>query len=389
MSDALQKTAPRAARRPFPPVSLASTLDTAWLRQLGDSVPAYLARLRVGDQVGRYLPCERGASLVGREMALGWSCFALKLHYMLGRWEGLPDSERAAWVRFLQSFQKNDGEAAFVDPPEQAWLESHLPWRDRLRYWFRRGQMAQLAHATTLAETKQVIATLAEVSAEPRRVFSGFPHTPETVRAWLEAQNWARPWGAGGQSAGLVVFIKTQGPKFLAASDVEALLAVCRDFYASIADPETGAYFRSRSQPEHGELVNGAMKVLMALEWLEVAPHFPQQLMATCLRQPPSPRGCHLVDAIYVLHQCLAGREADATTREFCMQVFGQIRQHAQSDGGFSFHADKAQNNYYGVPVSRGLRESDVQGTCLLVWALAMIWRVMEPGGAEWKVMKP
>jgi hypothetical protein len=209
------------------------------------------------------------------------------------------------------------------------------------------------------------------------------------VRAWLEAQNWARPWGAGGQSAGLVVFIKTQAPKFLAPRDVEELLAVCRDFYTGLADRETGTYFRGRMQPEHGELINGAMKVLMALDWLEVAPHYPQQLMATCLRQPPSPRGCHLVDAIYVLHQCLAGREADAATRAFCAHVFGQIRQHAQADGGFSFHVDKAQTNYYGVPVSRGLRESDIQGTCLLVWALAMIWRLMIPEEAEWKVMKP
>jgi hypothetical protein len=46
--------------------------------------------------------------------------------------------------------------------------------------------------------------------------------------------------------------------------------------------------------------------------------------------------------------------------------VLEGIRHHANEDGGFSFYRGKAQTNYYGVPVSRGLAESDIQGTCLL-----------------------
>jgi len=365
-----------------------AALDADWLRQLGESIPAYLGRLRVGDHVGRYLPCERGATQVGREMALGWSCFALKLHWMMGLWEAMPRMEQTGWIQFLQSFQKSDGENSFVDPPEVAFLDTYVPWRERLRRWFKRSQTTKSAHAITLAETKQAIATICEVGAQPLRVFSGFPSTPESVKQWLESQDWSKPWGAGGQSAGLVVFIKTQAPKFLAERDVEELLKVCRDFYASLADAETGTYFRGR-RPEHGELINGAMKVLMALDWLGEPPHYAEQLMATTLRQPPSPRGCHLVDAVYVLHQCLAGREPGNAIREFSAGVFEEIRAHANADGGFSFHRGKAQPVYYGVPISRGLPESDIQGTCLLVWALALIWRMLSPETAAWKPMKP
>ncbi len=192
------------------------TLDFDWLRQLEESVPAYLAALRVSDNVGRYLPCLRGATPVGREMALGWSCFALKLHFMLGAWKSLPALDRSGWIQFLQSFQKNDGENPFVDPPEVAFLDTYVPWRERLKGWFKRGQTTKSAHAITLAETKQAIATFTEIGAEPLRTFSGFPSTPAAVQAWLKSQDWSRPWGAGGQSAGLVVFIKTQAPKFLA-----------------------------------------------------------------------------------------------------------------------------------------------------------------------------
>jgi hypothetical protein len=111
--------------------------------------------------------------------------------------------------------------------------------------------------------------------------------------------------------------------------------------------------------------------------------------MASCLQRTPTSRGCHLVDAVYVLHQCLAGAPPNDAVRAFCTQVFEEIKHHAQEDGGFSFQRDKAQTNYYGVPISRGRQESDIQGTCLLVWALAMIWRMLEPGTASWKIMRP
>ncbi len=110
------------------------------------------------------------------------------------------------------------------------------------------------------------------------------------------------------------------------------------------------------------------------------------------LAHPPEPSGCHLVDAIYVLHQALTTpgqSRANERVQAYCGQVQELIRAHANDDGGFSFYVRKAQTAYYGVTVSRGLEESDVQGTCLLVWALAMIWRLVEPGKARWKLTRP
>jgi hypothetical protein len=251
-----------------------------------------------------------------------------------------------------------------------------------------RGRPKDFAQSIVLAETKQALATLAEVGATARRSFRGFPLTPEGVRDFLETKDWSRPWGAGGQTAGLVVFLKTQAPALLVSRDVDELLGICRDFYAGLVDPESGAYFRGR-RPCHGELINGAMKVLMGLEWLEVPPHRADRLIDTCLAHPPSADGCHLVDAIYVLHRSLNGGEASAKVRAYCAHVVELIRRHANDDGGFSFHCGKAQNNYYGVPISRGLDESDLHGTCLLVWALAMIWKMLAPENAAWKTIRP
>lgn len=367
------------------------SLDLSWLSRLQDSVPRFLKSLQPSPNPGRYFPCLRGATPVGKKMALGWSCFALKTFHLLDRWDVLSREDRESWIEFIQDFQREDSEGGFDDPPQMAYLHKSPGLIASLLRLIGRGPWRPDPRSIMLAETKQAIATLADVGAAPRQPFHGFPHTPDKVRAWLDSQDWSRPWGAGGQSAGLIVFLKTQAPLFMDAFEVDALLAVCRDFYAGLAHPETGAYFRG-STPAHGELINGAMKVLMALDWLDVPIHYPEKLVATVLAQPPEPSGCHLVDAIYVLHQALTcGHEshADDRVRAYCGQVQELIRAHANADGAFSFYVRKAQTAYYGVPISRGLEESDIQGTCLLVWALAMIWRLVDPAGAQWKRIKP
>jgi hypothetical protein len=51
-------------------------------------------------------------------MSLAWSCFALKTSHMLRSWQRLERDEREAWVEFIQDFQEETEEGAFVDPPE-------------------------------------------------------------------------------------------------------------------------------------------------------------------------------------------------------------------------------------------------------------------------------
>jgi hypothetical protein len=95
------------------------------------------------------------------------------------------------------------------------------------------------------------------------------------------------------------------------------------------------------------------------------------------------------VDAIYVLHRALGGRGASEEVRKYCESIFSALQSHEHDTGGFSFYQRRAQTNYYGVPVSRGLDEPDLQGTCLLTWAAAMIWQILEPESARWAVLKP
>lgn len=240
-----------------------------------------------------------------------------------------------------------------------------------------------------IAETKQAIATLAEMGAQSLHVYSSFPSNPEVIHAHLRNLDWRQPWGAGGQAAALPVFIKTQATRFLAPSAVDELSQSCTLFFESIADQETGAFYQG-PLPNYGNLVNGAMKVLTALDWLNSPIPYPKQLIDTVLSQLPPPDGCHLVDSIYVLYRCI--NQVDHRRQDvqaYCRRVLEMIRLHHNKDGGFSYSINRSQTGYYGIRISRGLPESDLHGTILLTWAIAMILEILDANDIGLQVIKP
>lgn len=374
-----------------------SSDNKEWLRQINASLPEFLQTLESPDQVGRFSPCADGVTEYGSRIQLGFSCFAAKIFYTIGRWDLLPGSKRHAWTSFINSFQVDErseedkiSSNAFIDPVivRNAYAQIRYPTRLLQRLFPPKG----LTHPqrVILAETKQALATLAMVGESPERPFRGFPVNVEGVSNHLRQLDWTKPWGAGGQASALVVFVKTQAPATLEEKQAEELVTVCRQFFSSIADQHTGSYFVGRT-PEHGQLINGAMKVLTALDWLEARIHYPEQLVDTCLGLLPNPDGCHLVDAVYVLYRC--SQQTDYKRDQildYCIRVLGMIRNHYNADGGFSYSVGRSQTHYYNArPISRGHPVSDIHGTCLLTWALSMIVEIMGENRSNWKVMTP
>ena len=132
------------------------------------------------------------------------------------------------------------------------------------------------------------------------------------------------------------------------------------------------------------------MKVLSGLDWLDVPIHYPERLIDACLERLPSSEGCHLVDAVYVLYRCLQQTEyRKVEIQTYCSQILDIIKQHHNSDGGFSYYIGRSQTTYYRVPIAYGLAESDIHGTCLLTWAITMILEILDNNIVNWQVIKP
>ena len=360
-----------------------------WLKSLNKDIPIFLDKLKVPGQPGRFLPCLNGLTEPGRKVALGFSCFVLKTYYTLGLWGKLSKTQQKEWIGYIGSFQKdlepriNKGiRNAFVDPVLVDYFDLHLSLHRRLVDIFF-PQKKSVVQQVVIAETKQAIATLAQVGEKPKKECQGFPTLPIEVENYLNSMDWAKPWSAGGQAAALVVFLKTQGQK------TQESLKVCEYFFQNLADAKTGAYFKGK-EPVHSELINGAMKILSALDWFDIPIHYPNQLIDSVLASKPAPEGCHLVDAVYVLYRCAKqSKYKQREIKNYLTKVIDMIRAHQNSEGGFSYYIKQSQTNYYGVPISQGLNESDIHGTCLLTWALAMILDILGNEDLNWKLIKP
>ena len=359
-----------------------------WLKKVQESLPTWLEKLSVKGQPGRFYPCLDGRTKVGEDAVLGFSCFALKIFYITGLWDKLGLKEKNAWLDFIRSFQ-HPSSGAFLD---RAILDNCDPLLARIRrFFFSQVQHKNLSHlkATIIAETKQAIATLDHVGARASYPYREFPQNPAELNMYLKSLDWVHPWAAGGQSAAIAVFVKNESPKILSLADSEKLLEIVRRFFTEFADSQTGAWFIGRC-PAHGELINGAMKVLTALEWLECEIPYPKQLIDTCLAYPPKPEGCHLVDYIYVLYRCqlqTSHRQKEITKRS--QLILDMVSKHFQMDGAFSYFVDGNQVSYYGAKFAKSLKQSDIQGTFLLCYAIAIIGKIIELNDFKWRLIKP
>ncbi|HLC15973.1 MAG TPA: hypothetical protein VJL89_07075 [Thermodesulfovibrionia bacterium] len=362
-----------------------------------DEVPKFLETLAVRKQPGRFYPCAKGMTRLGRKAGLGFSCFGLKTYYTLGLWEELGEEKKSQWISFINSFQDQGNplhvvfdENAFIDPPVIKGVRKRIPMLKRMKNrLFRPKKLTQLQEVL-IAETKQAVATLAQVGEEAGYIYSAFPRQTKDVQNHLSTLDWTSPWAAGGQASALVVLLCTQAPRILNPKKIQDLLDVCVRFFDGLADSNTGAYFQGSTPPQHGQLVNGAMKVLSALDWMDTPVHYPDKLIDTCLEQLPDSEGCHLVDAVYVLYRCTQYTDYKRDEiKKYCLEVLDRIRAHYNQDHGFSYYIGKSQPSYASLTISKGLHESDIHGTCLLTWALAMITEILEYQLPGWHCIRP
>ena len=320
---------------------------------------------------------------------------------MLGQWKNLDENYQNSWITFIKSFQnvgsvtpKNSiKKNGFLDPTLIDFLESKktpFSFRSSIKKLLKPPQPEFLNNVerAVIAETKQALSTLAEVGEYSTEPYGWFPKTPKAVSDYMGKFDWTKPWGAGGQTAALSVFFSLEASRTIEKTDVKSLQNSARQFYRSISDSETGGYFTG-SPPNHSMLINGAMKVLTAFDWLEEPIHYPERLIDTILAQLPHPEGCHLVDAVYVLYRCSSQTsQSRDKIKKYCLSVLDMIEAHHKEDGGFSYNIGSAQTSYYGLPISKGLNESDIHGTILLTWALAMIFDLVN-AEHQWKIIKP
>ena len=345
-----------------------------------------------------YYPTKLGITKNGINLTLGFSTYAMKLFYMTGLWNEISTSKQNSWVNKINTYQKNNEllpENSYIDetllnyylkPPlvkkAKNKLKKQVSNFSKINYY----SLDQELINAVRAETKQAISTIYQVGYKNIKSYDDFPNKELEIVSFLESFDWSKPWDAGANFSSICVFNNTQ----LEIKEFEKNKEVLYKFSSKIVDEETGGYFIG-STPSETELINGAMKVITGLDWLDLPVHKPEKLIDYCLGITPKNEGCDIVDLVYVLFKC--SEQSDYRKNEiieFLVELNELIFDHYFKDsGGFSYYLNRSQMYYNGLIISEGKSTADIHGTLLLCWAISMIDKISESNYLGWNIIKP
>ena len=360
-----------------------------------DEITNFINSLRIAKNSYSFSPCLKGATQAGKELRLGFSCYALKTYFTLNKWNNFDEDYKNDWAEYINSFQTKSKiypdysflDDAYIDNFNKFKLKRFtkdfgkklLNLSKKYNYQSKKFEL----QTSIRAETKQAISTLQQVNFSNKYKYDDFPKTENEIKNYLNKYNWNKPWSAGAQFSGLCVFVSTQLEDNL---DIKTSL---ENFINSKVNSD--GFYYSGEKPNYTELINGSMKVLTGLDWLNVPIHFPEKIIDLCLSGKPSQQGCDLVDFVYVLYRCsLETNYRKKDIIKYLENFYETIFNHFYpNQGGFSYGIDSSQKLYYGVEISNGNSEPDIHGTLLLTWALSMIFKITENENYDWEVLKP
>ncbi len=372
-------------------------MNEHWLENLKTNLPIFLSKLKKDEY--SYLPVLKGNTPAGTKLDLGLSCYALKIYIITNAWQFLDKNIQDNWISYIKSFQVKSNyfpKNSFID---NNYLEcfSRTSFSKKIKEItkiilnkFTKKKYVMMTDKLDdfiKAETKQAISTLKEVNQINDLTYDEFPKTKDDINSYLNSLDWTKPWNAGAQFSAVCVFISTQ---IKSEKKIKELSLVLEDFILSIVDKETGVFYKGKKPKDH-EIINGAMKVITGLDWINVDIPYPEKLLDTFLKIKPLDDGCDLVDIVYVIYMCSRSTDyKNSEIKNYFENILIKIENHYFPNiGGFSYFINKSQTHYYGVNITKGLNEPDIHGTLLLVWAISIISQVIDLPTSNWKVLKP
>lgn len=368
-----------------------------WIKDLESNLDKFVDSLKRDEC--KFNPVTKGITPKGEKLELGFSCYALKIYFITGRWELLTNNQKEIWIKYINSFQSASNDFtvnAFIDEEYvNAYNEFSLTKNVKeavksfliyLNYKNYRLRSEKLEEFVT-AESKQAISSLIQLGHKTTKHYQSELLNEKALYEYLRNLNWKNAWNAGAQFSSLCVFVSTQVED---KNKKQLLNNVLSDFIKTVSDPESGGFY-IQNKPEDRELINGAMKVITGLDWLGVEIPYPKKLIDTCLNTNPNMEGCDIVDVIYVLYMCNGITDyRSEDIKEYFGSLLSMIKSHYFfGQGGFSYFLNKSQTHYYGVKISKGLNTPDLHGTLLLVWGISMISKIIDLPTSNWNILKP
>jgi len=363
---------------------------------LEESINNYLSTLKIDGENFKYLITNsQNVTKAGANLELGFSCFALKIKFILNS-KDLTSETKKEWADYINNFQAN------IDPfPDASYIDKNF-LNEHKKFNLEKATKNQLKKIfnTTLrknfllndeklytyisAESKQAISTISEIGFYPKKKYTSFPQTKSQIYNYLDSFDWSNPWSAGAQFSSICLFTQTQ------LENNEETIMELSSYIKTKLDLETGFYHTKKNISDN-VLINGAMKVITGLDWINEEIHYPNKIIDYILNTKITNEACDLVDLVYVLFKSLeySDYRYDEII-EFMSKIESVLFQNFQSkDGSFSYSKNKSQKYYYGLVVTKEKQFADLHGTLLLLWAYTLILETKKLNKRDWKIIKP
>lgn len=345
------------------------------------------------EELDSFYPLKRGLTKAGKNLNMGFLCYALKIMYMSGEWDNLSNTKKNNYQNSLNYFQETNFknynnyfidealiegyESLFTTLNAKYFVKTALSFATKNKYETKKNALFKAINA----DNKQTISTLNELNLPYSKEFEYTFSNEIQIIDYLDSLDWSAPWSAGAQFSSICTYSNIFNLNFK-----ETLLA----YSNKVLNSETGSYHSSTTRDSR-QIINGAMKVITGLDWLDEKIHNPKKLIDYCLENQPYLEGCDIVDFVYVLYKC---SNQDSYRRNevssLLLNLLNKIMQlHFPEEGGFSYYKNKSQTHYYGLIISKGLKEPDLHGTLLCLWAINMILDLLEVLPDNIKIIKP
>ena len=341
----------------------------------------FLEKLKQDNEYN-YFPVIDSPTRIGKKINMGYNSYAVKLFKLSNQWQSLDSKSQENWIKYLQNFQSSkfkNFENYFIDSEVIEYFDKNFSMynlksfaKSTLNTLFKKDYESKQTNIfkAVNADSKQTISTLSEVGYKIQKAPVNFFNDYISVEDYLSSFDWSKPWDAGAQFSSISLYNSTFN------LDIEDNLS---DFIKLKLDNDTGSYFQKKPESAR-QIINGAMKVISGLDWLDYPIHLPEKLIDFCLDNKPEFEGCDLVDYVYVLYKC---SEQTSYKKKEIIRIFKNVLDYLkllyhEEHNGFSYYINKSQTHYYGIEISKGKNTPDIHGTILSVWAIVMILTLLE-----------
>lgn len=286
----------------------------------------------------------------------------------------VEESEARSIVKFIKTFQDKKG--YIYDKKIE-----RLSRVRRVAYSLLRRKINNLFNEQArLGETRQSFAAMLCLGHRPDIPLLHIPYTRGGIEKYIHFLNWKLPWEAAGVLNHMLFFLYNNRRLFHVYEDeTDGLI----DHALNVLDSykrEDGAWYAPEVNMSDHLKVNGAMKVMIAYESAG-RNNFtnPEGLVDLCLSSTNEKHACNIFNVICVLYHC--SRKTDyriGEIRKFCLGQLEVYKKHYWPEhGGFSYFERRANDNYLGAKITRGLKEPDIHGTVLFLWGIALITEIL------------